>query len=124
MYAERSRMHHETGAGYARPLRLKGSIGQIGDALKTFAADLDALGPQLSAISQIPSLLIWGDRDNVVELESAHQLQKALRSELAVLKGVGHLPYEEAPQQFNSILLDYLRKPISPRRLGVHGEEP
>jgi pimeloyl-ACP methyl ester carboxylesterase len=124
MYANRALMDVGTGAGYARPLRLKGSIRHIGACLSTFAADLEALGPQLAAISSIPSLLIWGDQDNVVEIESAAKLQKALGSELAVLKGVGHLPYEEAPSQFNSVLLDYLRKPFSPRRHGVHGEKP
>ncbi len=124
MYANRSLMGAGTGAGYARPLRIKGSIRHIGACLSTFAADLEALGPQLAAISPIPSLLIWGDQDNVVEIESAAKLQKAIGSELTVLKGVGHLPYEEAPLQFNSVVLDYLPKPFSPLRHGVHGEKP
>jgi pimeloyl-ACP methyl ester carboxylesterase len=122
MYADRSRMHRETGAGYARALRLKGSMRQIGASLRTFAADLEALGPQVPAMARISSLLIWGDCDNVVELESAEKLQKVLGSELAILKGVGHLPYEEAPEQFNSLLSDYLRKAFSRRSHGAHGE--
>jgi pimeloyl-ACP methyl ester carboxylesterase len=96
---------------------------QIGACLNTFAADLQALSPQLATIARIPSLLIWGDRDNVVELESAAKLQKALGSELAILRGVGHLPYEETPEQFNSLLSDYLRKAFSPRSHGAHGED-
>jgi pimeloyl-ACP methyl ester carboxylesterase len=89
---------------------------QIGVCLNTFGDDVEALRSDFSAMARIPSLLIWGDRDNVVELESAAKLQKALGSELAILKGVGHLPYEEAPEQFNSLLSEYLQKAFLPKR--------
>jgi pimeloyl-ACP methyl ester carboxylesterase len=124
MYADRARMDRATGGGYARALRVAGAMRQIGACLNTFAADLQALSPQLATIARIPSLLIWGDRDNVVEPEAATKLQKALGSELAILKGVGHLPYEEAPEQFNSLLSEYLQKAFSPRSHGGHGENP
>jgi pimeloyl-ACP methyl ester carboxylesterase len=122
MYADRSRMGRETGAGYALPLRVAGAMRQIGACLNTFGDDVEALRSDFSAMARIPSLLIWGDRDNVVELESATKLQKALGSELAILKSVGHLPYEEAPEQFNSLLSEYLQKAFSPRSHGGHGE--
>jgi pimeloyl-ACP methyl ester carboxylesterase len=56
-------------------------------------------------------VLVWGDRDPVVELESGHRLQQALAAEMEVMRGVGHLPYEENPTEFNRIVRHYLRKP-------------
>jgi pimeloyl-ACP methyl ester carboxylesterase len=85
-------------------------IPHIVSSLRTLTADIDALRPKLAAISRIPTLLIWGDRDPVVELESGHRLQQALAAEMEVMTGVGHLPYEEDPSEFNRIVRQYLRK--------------
>jgi pimeloyl-ACP methyl ester carboxylesterase len=88
-------------------------IPHIVSSLKTLMADVEALRPKLAAISRIPTLLIWGDRDPVVELESGRRLQQALAAEMEVMTGVGHLPYEESPAEFNRIVLAYLRKPFA-----------
>jgi pimeloyl-ACP methyl ester carboxylesterase len=109
MYADPRRMPKGTGIGHARPLRIRGTVGYILDSLRTFAADIEGLRPKLPAISKIPTVLIWGDRDPVVEIQSAYQLQKAIEAELIVLPGLGHLPYEESPAEFNRVLLDYLQ---------------
>jgi pimeloyl-ACP methyl ester carboxylesterase len=44
-----------------------------------------------------------------VEIQSGHQLKRALGADMVVMPGIGHLPYEEAPQEFNRVVLDYLR---------------
>lgn len=110
MYAEPGRMVPGTGAGYARPLRMRGTIRHILRSLQTFGDDVKALRPKLSEISLIPTLLIWGDRDPVVEIESGHKLQQALKAEMAVIRGVGHLPYEESPMEFNRVLREWLQR--------------
>ena len=98
-----------TGLGYARPLRVKGTMKYLLSCLKTFNEDVETLREHLGAIAKIPTLLIWGDRDPVVELESGRRLQKALGARMVVIEGTGHLPYEEAPSEFNRIILEYLR---------------
>lgn len=110
MYADRKRISAGTGIGYALPLRQRGMIPHIVSSLRTLTADIEALRPKLAAISKIPTLLIWGDRDPVVELESGHRLQQALAAEMEIMTGVGHLPYEEDPSEFNRIVRQYLRK--------------
>jgi pimeloyl-ACP methyl ester carboxylesterase len=110
MYADRSRMAASTGIGHARPLRQKGMIAHLLSSLKTLAAEIEALRPKLTAIAKIPALLIWGDRDSVVELQSGYRLQQALAAEMEVMIGVGHLPYEESPAEFNRIVREYLAK--------------
>ncbi len=56
-----------------------------------------------------PTLLVWGDRDHTVTLSSATKLKRKLRgSELIVLSGGGHAIFEEAPEQANRIVLEWL----------------
>lgn len=110
MYADRNRISAGTGLGYALPLRQRGMVPHIVSSLRTLTADIEALRPKLAAISKIPTLLIWGDRDPVVELQSGRRLQQALAAEMEVMTGVGHLPYEENPREFNRIVRQYLGK--------------
>lgn len=109
MYADPRGMAAGTGIGYARPLRRKGTTNYLLSCLETFSDDLEGLRAELAAITRIPTLLIWGDRDPVVEIESGYQLKDALGADMVVMRGIGHLPYEESPQEFNRIVLEYLR---------------
>jgi pimeloyl-ACP methyl ester carboxylesterase len=55
----------------------------------------------------IPALIVWGQQDRVLHPGSAGILQMLLvKSEVAMLPGVGHLPMIEAPEK---CALDYLR---------------
>jgi pimeloyl-ACP methyl ester carboxylesterase len=42
-------------------------------------------------------------------VRSAEPLRRSFRdARLVLFKGVGHLPYEEAPEEFNRALIDFL----------------
>jgi pimeloyl-ACP methyl ester carboxylesterase len=110
MYADPRKMTVGTGIGYARPLRIRGTMRHILECLRTFNEDLEQLRSKLCGIAAIPTAVIWGDRDPVVEIDSGRQLQKALNADMFVMPGVGHLPYEESPEEFNRILMDYLKR--------------
>jgi pimeloyl-ACP methyl ester carboxylesterase len=79
--------------------------------------DLRQLEAQYEKI-RVPALLVWGDRDPAVLPTSAAPLQRAIRgSEVVMMPGVGHLPYEESPEEFNRVLLEFLsRAPAQKRR--------
>ena len=109
MFGDRTSMPVGTGLGYRQPLRASGMTTHILSTLKTFNADVETLLPKLPDIGKIPSLLIWGERDPVVEIESGFRLQKALGAEMAIMPGIGHLPYEEGPAEFSRIVLQYLK---------------
>jgi len=111
MYADPRGMAPGTGIGYARPLRAKGCVDYLLSCLENFHRDIEGLRDQLTSIAKIPTLLIWGDCDPVVEIQSGYQLQNVLSAEMAVMRHVGHLPYEEDPKQFNRILVEYLERP-------------
>ena len=53
--------------------------------------------------------MIWGDRDVAVYPASAVPLKAQLRNaRLLMLEGVGHLPYEEVPEEFNRAVAVFL----------------
>jgi pimeloyl-ACP methyl ester carboxylesterase len=67
----------------------------------------------LTRLAAKPTLLIWGDRDRAVGLNSARELQRTLlQSSLLVLPGVGHIPFEEMPEICNQAMRDWLLNPV------------
>jgi pimeloyl-ACP methyl ester carboxylesterase len=110
MYANPKVMVAGTGLGYARALRPHGATRQILCSLKTFAQDVENLRAKLPHIAKIPTLIVWGDRDPVVEVQSGYSLQRELGADMAVMSDVGHLPYEESPEEFNKIVIEWLKK--------------
>src|SRR6478609_6833758 len=60
---------------------------------------------------RVRSLLLWGTRDGAVDLRSAEQLRRALpASGLKLIEGAGHLPFEETPDEFNRLVLDFIER--------------
>ncbi len=58
----------------------------------------------------VPTLLLYGDRDVRAPIPIAEALHAAIpRSRLVVLSGVGHVSCVEAPQQFNREVRDFIR---------------
>ena len=49
---------------------------------------------------ETPTLLVWGDRDRVLDVSGAEILHRALpRSQLVIMPGIGHIPMIEAPRR-------------------------
>ena len=47
---------------------------------------------------RIPTLIVWGDRDRVLDVSSAAILHQVLpRSRVIIMRGIGHVPMVEAP---------------------------
>ncbi len=58
---------------------------------------------------EVPVLLVWGDRDVIVPVESMQTALRHLRqAQAAILPGAGHLPYVEQPEAFNRLLLEFV----------------
>lgn len=57
------------------------------------------------------SLVISGDKDEIVPLEQSERLAKLLANgTLKIIKNCGHLPHEEKPKEFIRIIDDWLSK--------------
>ena len=68
--------------------------------------------PVVTAL-QTPTLLIWGERDTLVPLSFAYQLQMQLahvNARLLVIKQASHVSMFEQPRQFNRAVLAFLEQ--------------
>lgn len=109
MWGDRSRVTEETLHGYSLPLVRPGVFEHAVKIVRTWREDMAELEGRLRAICA-PTLVIWGSKDRVVDPKSAEYLQRALPgSQLAIIEGAGHLPYEEKPEEFCQILQHFLR---------------
>jgi pimeloyl-ACP methyl ester carboxylesterase len=108
MYGDPQRIVPGTLEGYQAPLRI-GGIWEYGlGVVKCWHNDLARLESAYEHI-QNQTLLLWGDRDPAVFPSSAQELLKRIpHAKLEIFAGVGHLPYEEVPDEFNRVLCDFL----------------
>lgn len=59
----------------------------------------------------VPTLLVFGENDNVTNLENARQMKSLIpHSELQIIEKAGHYSNLEQPEQFNQILLNFCRR--------------
>ncbi len=57
-----------------------------------------------------PTLLVWGENDRVIPVRNGEKLHDAiLHSRLVVFKSCGHVPQEEAPENFVRVVSDFCR---------------
>jgi pimeloyl-ACP methyl ester carboxylesterase len=109
LFADPRRILPGTLEGYKLAIDRPGSFEYAISILRTWNQDFAELKAALPKIADIPTLLLWGDRDVAVAPQSAEPLKKNFRnSELIMMKGIGHLPYEEAPEEFNRIVAKFL----------------
>lgn len=109
MYADPRNIKPGTLEGYEAPLKMPGVMDHLLGIVKTWRADLKEIEPALARIGEMSVLLIWGERDGAVDPRSAKELMKRLHNaQLKLFPGVGHLPYEEAPEEFNRVVLEFL----------------
>jgi len=109
LYGDTRRIRPGTREGYLAPLRQAGSFEYVLGVLRSWNHDLKELESLLPRIAHIPTLLIWGDQDAAVNPASAYPLQKRFRDcHLLMMEGVGHLPYEEVPEEFNRAVMEFL----------------
>jgi pimeloyl-ACP methyl ester carboxylesterase len=109
MYGDRSRILPGTLEGYLAPLAKPRLFEHALSIVRTWTEDLRELEATLPKLASVPTLFMWGSKDTAVFPSSAEPLAKFFpHSNLIIFPGVGHLPYEETPQEFNAALIDFL----------------
>lgn len=57
-----------------------------------------------------PTLILWGDKDNVISVENAPQFEKDIQgSQVEIYKNVGHVPMEEIPTRVANSILKFIK---------------
>ncbi len=95
--------------GYSAPLAIPGLFEHALSIVRTWTADLREQERLLPKLAAIPTLLMWGDKDPAVYFSSMEPLARHFANvKTVVFPGVGHLPYEECPEEFNRALIQFL----------------
>jgi len=83
--------------------------------VRTLRAVVDPGGQSVSAMDRLylsarmPTLIIWGDRDNIIPVSHAYAAHDAiLESRLEIIQGAGHFPHVEEPLRFVEILSEFI----------------
>jgi pimeloyl-ACP methyl ester carboxylesterase len=109
MWGNPAQVTAETLHGYSRPLVQPGIFEHSVKIVQTWDSDMAEFKAVLPKLARIPSLLIWGSRDRVVDPFSAESIARNLPdSQIAVMEGAGHLPYEECPEEFSRIVQGFM----------------
>jgi pimeloyl-ACP methyl ester carboxylesterase len=109
MYGDRSRIPPEALPGYMAPLAKPGLFEHALSIVRTWTKDLRELETTLPKLASVPTLLLWGSKDPAVYASSAAPLASYFpNSKLIIFPGIGHLPYEECPEEFNRGLIEFL----------------
>ena len=111
LYGDRKRIRPGTREGYSAPLRIPGAFEYGLAVVRSWNSDLRELESALPRIAGCPTLLLWGSDDAAVNPVSAKELCRQFTDcRIEIFPGVGHLPYEEVPEDFNSAVLKFLSK--------------
>jgi pimeloyl-ACP methyl ester carboxylesterase len=111
LYADRGKIPPGSLEGYKAPLAIPGLFEHGLSIVRTWSADLRELEALLPKLAPIPTLLMWGTKDPAVYFSSMEPLARHFENvRTVVFPGVGHLPYEECPEEFNKALVDFLRR--------------
>ena len=109
MFGDGSKIPPDSLQGYRIPVVKNHALAHGSLVVRNWTADLAELETALPKIRDYPTLIIWGKKDRAVHFQSAEPLRRNFRdARLVALEGVGHLPYEEAPEEFNRALVDFL----------------
>ena len=114
MYGDRKRISPGTLEGYMAPLAIPNLFDHGLSIVSTWTADLRELEGCLPRLGGIPTLLMWGSKDPAVYASSLKPLARHFPNSRSILfPGIGHLPYEECPEEFNRVLIEFLARPIA-----------
>jgi pimeloyl-ACP methyl ester carboxylesterase len=109
VYGDTSRIAPGTAEGYSAPLHDPRVLEYALEVVRCWRGDMKRLAGLMERLANLRVLLLWGTADGAVDLKSAYELKQRLpKSELQMLDGVGHLPYEEDPAEFNRVVLRFL----------------
>jgi pimeloyl-ACP methyl ester carboxylesterase len=109
MFGDGSKIPPDSLEGYRLPARENDSFEHGLRIVSSWTQDMKELEGAIPKIAGYPTLLMWGTRDRIVYFSSAEPLRASFRNvRLVAFKGVGHLPYEECPTEFNRSVVEFL----------------
>ena len=110
LYAERNKIPPDSLEGYKAPLAKPGLFEHGLSIVRTWTEDLQELERLLPTLKSVPTLMMWGSKDSAVYASSMRPLARHFAHvHTVVFPGIGHLPYEECPDDFNREFVQWLQ---------------
>lgn len=109
MAVDKSRFPVEVTDVYRRNALLPGAMTAM---INYYRANRDLIGRYAgpSPIIEVPTLMVWGEEDAAISLETTQGYDSLVRDlTLRQLPGVSHWVQQEAPEAVNAILADWLK---------------
>jgi pimeloyl-ACP methyl ester carboxylesterase len=108
-YHDNSKFDSNDVAEYAAPLHEKGSQhAMIYSARQIMPDNINSLSERYSTID-IPTLILWCDHDKVIRPHVGWRLHQDLpNSTFRLVRGCGHIPQEERPEETAQAVLQFL----------------
>jgi pimeloyl-ACP methyl ester carboxylesterase len=68
---------------------------------------------RLYLAEELPTLIIWGERDPLIPVAHAHAAHERLPgSRVEIFPNAGHFPYRDNPQRFVNVLTDFIQSTV------------
>jgi pimeloyl-ACP methyl ester carboxylesterase len=59
---------------------------------------------------KVPTLILWGDQDNTVDISSVPVFEKGLKNhKTVIIKDCGHIPMMEKAQETATLYIDFVQ---------------
>jgi len=115
LYYNRATIPADSFAGYQTGLAAAGSFQHLWKIARSWFADLNHIENCIPLAQSLPALILWGEHDRAVRPASAYEIHRRWKNSVVVMMpNIGHMPYEEAPEEFTRIALDFLLRNIPP----------
>ena len=89
---------------------------QVAGFIAVAPVDLDAYESKLRTLA-LPTLIVWGEKDDVVPIAQANELHRWVKdSQLVILSGARHPCYLDRPDEFHAAIIAFLRSVAASRK--------
>jgi pimeloyl-ACP methyl ester carboxylesterase len=92
-----------------------GSVEARAAFIATVQSVIDPGGQRVNAsdrlylAAEVPTLLVWGERDPMIPVAHAHAAHAAMPgSRLELFEDAGHFPFHDDPERFAAVLADFV----------------
>ena len=122
-YFDKKKITDELLKEYADVLRMKNAKEcLIGSAKQIAIANVRSFRKKMAAL-KLPTLLIWGEEDKIIDLEDAFLFFHDLRSaKLKIIPECGHSPQEEQPKKTAELIAGFFHFSIKEKEKTSHDE--
>jgi pimeloyl-ACP methyl ester carboxylesterase len=112
MYCDQSKVTRRALDGYSEGLNPE-SVEHLLLIVRSWWNDMAKLRLGMPMLRTTRTLIVWGDRDTVVDLKSGGRLAEEIGAELVVVPGTGHLPFQEKAAICNELVSRWLEASLS-----------